>query len=209
MLPRRKVNGTLSGTHLPRKVFEIVRGTKARRRSVSLRLTAQALIGPLAVVFLPAIVVFVLASDTAGPDLFHLVPLASHSNRYRMLEWADLRRAPNALIVGAIPSGTMIRALGYMMEGDRPVRDGDRVRSFVLLPEAGDALHPAGRFGDEMISVELQAGNEARFSGRSLVWVWGTLRSLPGNPSGHRALYVLENARAEPADKRDIPKFFK
>jgi hypothetical protein len=161
------------------------------------------------VVCLPAIVVFVLVSDTSGPDLSHLIPLASHSNRYLILEWANLRRAHNALVVDGIPSGTMIRALGYMMDGNRPVRDGERVRSFVLLPEAGDALHPADRFGDEMINVELQAGNAVFFSGRSLVWVWGTLRALPGDPSGHQALYVLENARTEPADKKDIPKYFR
>ena len=185
------------------------RPKQTRRRAVSLRLAARALIAPVAVVCLPAIVVFVLASYPSGPDLFHLIPLTSHSDRYLILEWANLRRAHNALIVDAIPSGTMIRALGYMMDGDRPGRDGERVRSFVLLPEAGDALHPADRFGDEMVNVELQAGNEVSFSGRSLVWVWGTLRALPGDPSGHQALYALENARAEPADKRDISKYFR
>ena len=142
----------------------VSRPKQTRRRAVSLRLAARALIAPVAVVCLPAIVVFVLASYPSGPDLFHLIPLTSHSDRYLILEWANLRRAHNALIVGAIPSGTMIRALGYMMDGDRPVRDGERVRSFVLLPEAGDALHPADRFGDEMINVELQAGNEVSFS---------------------------------------------
>ena len=142
----------------------VSRPKQTSRRAVSLRLAARALIAPVAVVCLPAIVVFVLASHPSGPDLFDLIPLTSHSDRYLILEWANLRRAHNALIVGAIPSGTMIRALGYMMDGDRPVRDGERVRSFVLLPEAGDALHPADRFGDEMINVELQAGNEVSSS---------------------------------------------
>ncbi len=95
------------------------------------------------------------------------------------------------------------------MDGSRPVRDGQPVRNFVLLPEAGDALHPAGRLGDEMINVELRAGTEVPFSGRSLVWVWGTWRALPGEPSGHEALYALENARAESADKKDMPKYFR
>ena len=187
----------------------VSRQNETRRRYVSWRLTVRALIGPVAVVCLPAIVVFVLASNPSGPDLFYLIPVASHSNGYLVLQWANLRRAHNALIVEAIPSGSLIRALGYMMDGDRPMRDGERVRSFVLLPEAGDALHPADRFGDEMINVELQAGNEVSFSGRSLVWVWGSLRALPGDHSDHHALYALENARTEPAEKSDIQKYFR
>jgi hypothetical protein len=43
----------------------------------------------------------------------------------------------------------------------------------------------------------------------SLVWVWGTLRVLPGDPSGHEPLNVLEHARTEPAGKPDIPKYFR
>ena len=64
-------------------------------------------------------------------------------------------------------------------------------------------------FGDQMIEVRLEAGNEVRFSERSLVWAWGTLRMLPGDPSGHEPLYILENARTEPANKADIQKYFK
>jgi hypothetical protein len=163
----------------------------------------------VAVICLSAIAGIVLISKTAGPDLFDLIPADSHSDGYVLLAWAALERAHNALNAGDISSGTMIRALGYMMDADRAVRDGERVGSFVLLPDKGNALHPAHRFADEMIDVQLQAGNEVRFSGRSLVWVWGTLRTLPGDPSGHEALYVLENARTTPADKADIPKYFR
>ena len=158
---------------------------------------------------LSAIATTVLISKTAGPDLFDLIPADSHSDGYVLLRWAALERAHHALNAGEIASGAMIRALGYMMDGNRPVRDGERVGTFVLLPDKGNALHLAHRFGDEMIGVQLQKGNEVRFSGRSLVWVWGTLRALPGDPSGHEPLYVLENARAEPADKADIPKYFR
>jgi hypothetical protein len=103
----------------------------------------------------------------------------------------------------------MIRVLGYMMEGDLPIRDGERVQNFVLLADAGNPGHPAHRFGDEIIAVRLGAGNAIRFADRSLVWVWGTLRMLPGDPSGHEPLYILENARTEPANQTDIQKYFK
>ncbi|MBZ5625600.1 MAG: hypothetical protein LAQ69_43935 [Acidobacteriia bacterium] len=148
-------------------------------------------------------------TKTAGPDLFDLTPAVSRSDQYLILAWPDLERARHALNAGAISSGAMIRALGYMMEGDRPLRDGERIQGFVLLPDAGNAVHPAHRFGDQMIDVRLQAANEIRFSERSLVWVWGTLRMLPGDPTGHEPLYVLENARTELANQADIPKYFK
>ncbi len=96
-----------------------------------------------------------------------------------------------------------------MMEDNRPISDGALVQNFVLLPDAGNAIHPAHRFGDEMIDVRLDAGNTVRFAERSLVWVWGTLRMLPGDPLGHQPLYVLENARTEPANKADLQKYFK
>jgi hypothetical protein len=126
-----------------------------------------------------------------------------------MLAWPDLERGRHALHTDSISSGAMIRALGYMMEGDRPIHDGDRVQAFVLLPDAGNIVHPAHRFGDGMIDVRLKAGSTARFSERSLVWVWGTLRMLPGDPLGHSPLYVLEHARTEPASKTDIQRYFK
>jgi hypothetical protein len=151
----------------------------------------------------------VLITSAIEPDLFDLTPVVPRSDQYLNLAWPELERPKHALNAGPISSGTMIRALGYMMEGDRPVRDGDRVQSFVLLPDAGNPVHPAHRFGDQMIDVRLEAGNEVRFSGRGLVWVWGTLRMLPGDPSGHEPLYILENARTEPANKADIPKYFK
>lgn len=158
---------------------------------------------------LPAFVSVVLITNAARQDLFDLSPVVASSDQYSMLAWQQLERGRHALSAGAISSGALMRALGYMMDGDRPVHDGERVRNFVLLPEAGNPVHPAHRFGDRMIDVRLSAGNESRFSGRSLVWVWGTLRMLPGNSSGHEPLYILEDARTEPANKADIPKYFK
>lgn len=158
---------------------------------------------------LPNVVSIVLITNAARQDLSDLTPAISHADQYLMLAWPDLERARHAMSAGAIPSGTMIRALGYLMDGERPVRDGERVQGFVLLPDAGNPVHPAHRFGDQMIDVRLEAGNEVRFSGRSLVWVWGRLRMLAGDPSGHKALYILENARSEPANEADIPKYFK
>src|SRR5205085_7877759 len=86
---------------------------------------------------------------------------------------------------------------------------GELIQGFVLLPDPGSTTHPAHRFGDQMIDVRLETGNAVRFSQQSLVWVWGTLHMLPGDPVGHTPLYVLKHARATPANKTDIQKYFK
>jgi hypothetical protein len=182
---------------------------RARRHEVLSRRAARTLVGLVALIFVPIIPIGIVITRRAGPDLFDLTPLVSSSEQYLILDWPELERSRHALHTGAISSGAMIRALGYMMEGVRPVRDGERVQSFVLLPDAGSAVHPAHRFGDQMIEVRLEAGSPARFSERSLVWAWGTLQMLPGDPLGHMPLNVLEHARTEPADRADIRRYFK
>jgi len=182
---------------------------RARRHEVLSRRAARTLVGLVALIFLPIIPIGIVITQRAGPDLFDLTPVVSHSDQYLILAWPELERGRHALHTGAISSGAMIRALGYMMNGDRPLRDGERVQGFILLPDAGSAVHPAHRFGDQMIGVRLEAGKTVRFSERSLVWVWGTLQMLPGDPLGHAPLNVLEHARAEPASRADINRYFK
>jgi hypothetical protein len=185
------------------------RPKRARQHDALSRRAFRTLIVLAAAICLPSIVGIILITKAARQDLSDLTPAVSRLDQYVILAWPELERAKRALSAGAISSGTMIRALGYMMESDRPVRNGERVERFVLLPDAGNPVHPAHRFGDQMIEVRLEAGNEVRFSERSLVWVWGRLRMLPGDPSGHEPLYLLEDARAELANEADIPKYFR
>ena len=167
------------------------------------------MIGLVALIFLPVIAMVAVFTKPAGPDLFDLTPVTQHSDEYPILAWPELERGKHSLSAGGISSGTMIRALGYMMDGEQPIRDGASVRSFVLLPDAGTFVHPAHRFGDQMIEVQLTAGDTIRFSERSLVWAWGTLRMLPGDPLGPKPLNILENARAQPTNTADIRAYFK
>ena len=60
----------------------------------------------------------------------------------------------------------VVQALGYMTEGDGPTLTGELIRDFVLLPEVGDALHPAHRFGDQRwpstFEKEIKSGTRPR-----------------------------------------------
>jgi hypothetical protein len=182
---------------------------RVRRRDALSRRASRVVAGVSALICLPVIAVVVLISRTSGPDLFDLVPKVPASDGYALLAWYDLDRGSHSLKEGGISTGALLRALGYMMEGDQPVRDGQIVSRFVLLPDKGNAMHPAHRFGDEMIDVHLGPNDSIRFSGGSLVWVWGALRALPGDTGGPIPLYQLENARVEPADERGILRCFR
>jgi len=182
------------------------RARQLRRCEASARRARPILIGVTVVICLPVVIVI---WRPVAPDLFDLVPKIAQSGGYVLLAWPDLERSRAARSTSGIASGTMIRALGYMMDGDQRVRDGDDAERFVLLPDAGTAAHPAHRFGDQMIDVRLAPGRRVRFSEKRLVWVSGTLRSLPGNPAGPQPLYLLENADVEPASPRDIARYFR
>jgi hypothetical protein len=185
------------------------RGRRARKCEALSRRALGTLTGLVSLVCLSGIAAIILAIRTTEPDLFDLVPKVSHSDGYLLLAWPNLERGRQALNTVAVPSGTMIRALGYMVERDVPVRDGRRVDSFILLPDIGNFLHPAHRFGDQMISVRLASRHTVPFAEKSLVWAWGALRTLPGDPAGHEPLYILEDARSEPAGKGDIAAYFR
>jgi hypothetical protein len=150
-------------------------------------------------------------TSTTQPDLSELSPLQAQTSEYAVLAWSSLLRGHSKALNArsTIFPGASIQALGYMMDGARPIHAGQPTKSFVLLPDAGQLLHPAHRFGDQMIAVHLRAGDTIKFSPRALVWVWGTLQSSPGDPVGSEPLYALGDARAELASKADVQKYFR
>ena len=144
--------------------------------------------------------VFVVIASTQ-PDLSELTPIRNPQANYLLLNWSSLGREH--------PRNKGVQVLGYMVDGDRPLREGDWVKEFVVLPEAGNLLHPAHRFSDHIIAVHLEYDARVQFSSRSLVWVWGVFRESPSDPSGSTPLYSVEQAGARPADKSEIGKYFK
>jgi hypothetical protein len=146
---------------------------------------------------------------TTQPDLSELSPWTVQTPQYAVLAWSSLLRGHSKTLDARSPifSGASMQALGYMMDGAQSIRAGQPTKSFVLLPDAGNIMHPAHRFGDQMIAVYLR--DTIKFSPKALVWVWGTLQSSPGDPLGSEPLYALGNARAELAPKADIDKYFR
>lgn len=172
-----------------------------KKLPISRRDELRTLLLVIAVTVVPiAGTVFVVFASTQ-PNLSGLTPIGGPLENYSLLNWSSLARDR--------PSNKAVQVLGYMMDGEHPLRDGEWVQDFVLLPEAGNLLHPAHRFGDHMIAVHMENYSRIQFLSRSLVWVWGIFRESPGHPDGAEPLYSVERAGARPADKNDVGKYFK
>jgi hypothetical protein len=151
----------------------------------------------------------VVTISTAKPDISDLSPIFAKAGDYTILNWAELERGPHALKQGTTAfTGALVQALGYLTEPDPPVRAGRSDRGLVLLPDAGNLLHPAHRFGDQMITIYLAAGPPIEFASGSLVWAKGILRASYGDPAGAEPLYELQGATVLRASKEDIKMYF-
>jgi hypothetical protein len=182
-----------------------------KKLTVSRRDSIRTLVLVAVVAGVPILGTIYVTASTSEPDLSDLSPINQRADNYLILNWpALLQDQAHGLNTGtAIPSGAEVQALGYMMKSDRSAGKEQWVQDFVLLPEAGNLLHPAHRIRDQMIAVHLVDGNRVHFAPRTLVWVWGNFRASGGLGPRSEALYVIERARAKPADMSDIQRYFK
>ena len=184
-----------------------ITGAKIRQERSRVHRRTLALIVTIACIPLLGTVLAVVI--TTKPDLSDLVPSNAQVGDYIVLSWRDLLQTHHELsLATAKVDGAAVQALGYMVDGDKTIHPGDLVQDFILLPDAGNLLVPADRFGDQMISVHLREIDRIPFSPRQLVWAWGTFRVSRGDLSGPTPLYHLENARTQPADRADIERYF-
>lgn len=186
-------------------------GRGKRKLSISRSEEVRTLLLIGAGIAIPLAAAVLAISETGRPDLSDLVPIGNSAENCVVLSWSTLLRDHTHSLAAGSPLfiGAPVQALGYMVESDRPKGEGEWVRDFVLLPEAGNLLHPAHRFGDQMITVHLAPDARVRFSRRALVWVWGTFRASAGGPAGSKPLYSLERARVHAADMEEIRQYFK
>ena len=188
------------------RVASIASGKVSRERNQAHR-RILALIVTIACVPLLGIVLAIVS--TTEPDLSDLYPSNQQVGEYIVLSWRELLQTHHELSSAAAKlDGAAVQALGYMVDGDKAIHPGDSVQDFVLLPDAGNLLDPADRFGDQMVSVHLRERDRIPFSPRQLVWVWGTFRASRGDSSGPTPLYHLESARTQPAGRADIGRYF-
>ena len=179
-----------------------VRASTAKDLSVSRSERLRTLVLVIVITCVPVLGTLLAIVSTTEPDLSDLTPIRQPPGQYELLNWFALRH-------GRFSAQASVQALGYMVESNRSPHTGDRIRDFIVLPEAGNLLHPAHRIPDEMIAVRLRDGELIQFSPRRLVWVWGTFRVSPGDPAGLQPLYHLDQARAQLTDKSEIPKYFR
>jgi hypothetical protein len=174
---------------------------KAHRRTLALIITIACLL--LLGIVLPIV-------STTKPDLSDLDPSNKQAGEYIVLSWRELLQTHHQMKSEAVKlDRAAVQALGYMVDGDKAIHAGDLVQDFVLLPDVGNLLDPADRFGDQMISVHLRGKDRIPFSSKQLVWVWGTFRVSWGDSSVPTPLYHLESARTQPADRADIGRYFR
>ncbi|HTN71580.1 MAG TPA: hypothetical protein VMO00_10875 [Methylomirabilota bacterium] len=186
------------------------RSRKARGKlPISRRTEVRTLLLVLTITCVPVLATVVLITSTTEPDLADLKPKSDAGGKNLVLDWSALEQNRKAKTGPEEFSGAEVHAMGYMMEGDVPIKTGERITDFVLLPDSGNALHPAHRFGDQMVAVHLEKGNEVRFSPRRLVSAWGSLRTSPGDPAGPEPLYHLDQARAQLANREDLHRYYK
>jgi len=182
-----------------------------KKLTVSRRDNIRALVLIAVVAGVPILGTIYVTASTSEPDLSDLTPISDRAGNSVVLNWSTLLQdQAHGLNTGmVIPSGVEVQALGYMMGSDRSTGQDQWVHDFVLLPEAGNLLHPAHRIRDQMIAVHLDDGTRIQFAPRTLVWVWGNLRASEGLGPRSEALYVLDRARAKPADRADIRRYFR
>jgi hypothetical protein len=191
------------GARTIRKQDDSVRRRQVRQEN----LTLWKIIGALAI---PMLLAFVLVAMDMRSDLDELKSSGQMDDQGAVpIGWSELegRHEPSAAHEPASwEVQRKVRMIGYMMDGYRPSRDGVKISMFVLLPEAGQFLHPAHRIPSQM--VEVWPTHPTIFQYRELVWATGILNQTIVNAADGRAAYAMSDADVQPASERDIGKWF-
>lgn len=169
------------------------RGRSRDRRKAEL----WTLVAIIAAIGLPVFLAYVLVAADMRPDLSDLKPREEQpAGTPPVIGWPHIE----PLLY------TTVRMLGYMMDGYKPSRDGDPVEVFILLPDAGQLLHPAHRISDQMVEIRLRRAMAFQF--RRLVWASGNLSSTGARPHSDRAAWAMTDAEVTPAGDHEITRWF-
>jgi hypothetical protein len=171
------------------------RGKETRQERLTLWKIITALVTPM-------VLALVLVAMDIRIDLSELKSSGQRDEQGAMpLGWPDLEVSANQ------DGPRRVRMIGYMMDGYQPSRDGAQVSMFILLPEAGQFLHPAHRIPNQM--VEIRPRHPIVFRYRDLVWASGVLNRTIGSPGDEKAAYAMSDAEVNRATEREIGKWFR
>jgi hypothetical protein len=146
----------------------------------------------------PLLLAYVLVSVDMRSDLSELKPSKQVDEEgFVPVGWPELETQA--------PQGP-VRMIGYMMDAYSPSSDGARVDMFILLPEAGQFLHPAHRIPNQMVEVRLR--HPMVFKNRQLVWVSGKLDRTFGKAGDENAVWAIGDADVRSAQPQEISKWF-
>ena len=166
---------------------------RARRRH-----ERQTLLVILLAVGLPTLLAGLLVTMDLKTDLSDLTAARPNVGKEPpFVGWADL---------ASRGSGGRVKMIGYMMDGDQASKDRAPVSVFVLMPEAGQFLHPSRPETGQMVEVRTKA--PVTFQFRQLVWAAGTLSRTVGRDRDHPA-WTISDAAVEPAQDREIMLWFR
>jgi hypothetical protein len=185
----------------------VKRGPSPARRSNERRVCATIIVA----ISLPMVLAFLLVAFDMRTDLSDLKPSRPLADKETaLIGWQELgtgngrARPAAAQRWSALPRARM---LGYMMDGYQPSQEGSPVTMFILLPEAGQFLHPAHRVPDQMVEIRLTQA--VPFQYRRLVWASGVMTSMTDLKQREKALYAMQDASMEPAAQLDIADWFR
>jgi hypothetical protein len=171
------------GARTIRRRDESVRQGRVRQEN----LTLGKIIAALAI---PLFLAFALAAMDMRSDLDQLRSSGQPDDKGAVpMGWSELTQSDLAAGLSTTEGEgpRRVRMIGYMMDGNRPSRDREQVSMFILLPEAGQLLHPAHRIPNLM--VEVWPLHSVNFRYRQLVWVSGTLNRTIGSPGPEKAAF--------------------
>jgi hypothetical protein len=171
------------------------RDDSARRKQETLTLWAI-----IAAMAFPMVLAVALVAMDMRSDLSEMKSTGQRDDKGAVpVGWPDLERGREG--------PRRVRMIGYMMDGNQPSRDGATVDMFVLMPEAGQFLHPAHRIPNQM--VEVRPSNPVVFHYRDLVWATGTLNRTMSTHEDDKAGCAMTGADVNPAADREIGKWFR
>jgi hypothetical protein len=163
----------------------------------------------IAAVAIPLILVYLLVAADIRADLSELKPIRPIVDGALLIGWNELENPPEPWALQQPPRWAIqpqVRLLGYMMDAVAPFREGAPVDRFILLPDAGHALHPAHRIADQMVEVQTQQAIPLTY--RHLVWVTGSLTRRSDPKHRETPSYLLTNAQLALAVDSEIKHFF-